>query len=113
VANFNPQRAIGTLTIAGQTCTAPAISLINELQISYRGTGREVLRFGAASSGRPAAVLVAADPYFNLSGGQARAQVANDTVGAAPRGRGRLRFATGVRAGGGEDVGDEFVEGTG
>jgi CHAT domain len=41
--------------------------LIDDYQISYLGTGRDVLRFGAASSGQPAEPLVAADPDFDLS----------------------------------------------
>ncbi len=40
--------------------------LTDNYQLSYLGAGRDVLRFGAASSGQPAAALVAADPDFNL-----------------------------------------------
>ncbi|MGH9832741.1 MAG: hypothetical protein ACRD9Y_06970, partial [Blastocatellia bacterium] len=40
--------------------------LIDDYQISYLGAGRDALRFGAASSGQPAAALVAADPDFDL-----------------------------------------------
>jgi len=40
--------------------------LIGDYQISYLGVGRDVLRFGAASSGQPTAALVAADPDFDL-----------------------------------------------
>jgi len=40
--------------------------LIDEYEISYLSTGRDVLRFGAASPGEPAPPLVAADPDFNL-----------------------------------------------
>jgi hypothetical protein len=40
--------------------------LIDDYQISYLGVGRDVLRFGAASSGQPTAALVAADPDFDL-----------------------------------------------
>jgi CHAT domain-containing protein len=55
--------------------------LIDDYQISYLGAGRDVLRFGAASSGQPAAALVAADPDFDLSGGQAQAQATSETAG--------------------------------
>ena len=61
--------------------------LIDDYQISYLGTGRDVLRFGAASSGQPAEPLVAADPDFDLNGGQAQAQSVSETVSAASRGR--------------------------
>jgi CHAT domain-containing protein len=57
--------------------------LIDDYQISYLGVGRDVLRFGAASSGQPAAALVAADPDFDLSGGQAHAQATSETAGVA------------------------------
>jgi CHAT domain-containing protein/tetratricopeptide (TPR) repeat protein len=40
--------------------------LIDDYQISYLGTGRDVLRFGAAASGSAAPPLVAADPEFDL-----------------------------------------------
>jgi hypothetical protein len=40
--------------------------LIDDYQISYLGAGRDVLCFGAALSGQPAAALVAADPDFDL-----------------------------------------------
>jgi CHAT domain-containing protein len=61
--------------------------LIDDCQIGYLGAEHDVLRFGAASSGQPAEPLVAADPDFNLSGGQAQTQAVSETVGAAPRGR--------------------------
>ncbi|MCI0353344.1 MAG: CHAT domain-containing protein [Acidobacteriales bacterium] len=61
--------------------------LIDDYQISYLSTGRDVLRFGAASSGQPTESLVAADPDFDLSGGQAQAQLASETVATASRGR--------------------------
>jgi CHAT domain-containing protein len=40
-------------------------------------------RFGAASSGQPTAALVAADPDFDLSVGQAHAQATSETAGVA------------------------------
>jgi tetratricopeptide (TPR) repeat protein len=43
--------------------------VIDDYEISYLGAGRDVLRFGAASSGRPAEPLVIADPDFDLSTG--------------------------------------------
>jgi CHAT domain-containing protein len=42
--------------------------LIDDYQISYLSTGRDVLRFGATSRGQPGAPLVAADPDFDLAG---------------------------------------------
>jgi CHAT domain-containing protein/tetratricopeptide (TPR) repeat protein len=45
--------------------------LMDEYQISYVNTGRDVLRFGVASSGQPAAPLVVADPDFDLRGSDA------------------------------------------
>jgi CHAT domain-containing protein/tetratricopeptide (TPR) repeat protein len=57
--------------------------LIDDYQISYLSTGRDVLRFGAAPSGRPAEPLVAADPDFNLSGVETQPH----SIGAALRGR--------------------------
>jgi tetratricopeptide (TPR) repeat protein len=44
--------------------------LIDEYRISYLSCGRDVLRFGARSSGTPEAPLVMADPDFDLSGAQ-------------------------------------------
>ena len=61
--------------------------LIDDYQISYVSTGRDVLRFGAASSGQPVESLVAADPDLNFSSGEAQAQSAIEAVSAAPRGR--------------------------
>ena len=40
--------------------------LIDDYQFSYFSTGRDVLRFGAATSGQPAAPIVAADPDYDL-----------------------------------------------
>jgi CHAT domain-containing protein len=40
--------------------------LIDRYQISYLATGRDVLRFGVASSGQPTAPLIAADPDFDF-----------------------------------------------
>jgi CHAT domain-containing protein/tetratricopeptide (TPR) repeat protein len=40
--------------------------LIDTYQISYLPSGRNMLRFGAVSSGQPASALVAADPDFDL-----------------------------------------------
>jgi CHAT domain-containing protein/tetratricopeptide (TPR) repeat protein len=42
--------------------------LIDDYQISYLGSGRDVLRFGARTIGLPTAPLVIADPDFNLTG---------------------------------------------
>jgi CHAT domain-containing protein/tetratricopeptide (TPR) repeat protein len=53
--------------------------LVDDYHISYVATGRDVLRFGAASGRQPGAPLVAADPDFDLS-----AQLA--TTGVAPKG---------------------------
>ncbi len=61
--------------------------LIDDYQISYLGVGRDALRFGAASSGQPTAALVAADPDFDLSGGQAHAQATSETASVIQRGR--------------------------
>jgi CHAT domain-containing protein/tetratricopeptide (TPR) repeat protein len=70
--------------------------LINDYRISYLSAGRDVLRFGAASSGQPTDPLIAADPDFDLSGAEAQSQ----SIVAAPHGpvsrdlgRGNLRFA--------------------
>src|SRR5262249_47375668 len=41
--------------------------LIEDYQISYLNCGRDVLRFGRASSGQPSEPLVVADPAFNLT----------------------------------------------
>jgi hypothetical protein len=48
--------------------------MIDDYQISDLGVGRDVLRFGAASSGQPTAALIVADPDFELDAGQAHAQ---------------------------------------
>ena len=41
--------------------------LIDDYQISYLSCGREVLRFGAASTGQPSQSIVVADPDFDLT----------------------------------------------
>ena len=41
--------------------------LIDDYRISYVGCGRDVLRFGAATTGPPAEPLVVADPDFDLA----------------------------------------------
>lgn len=46
--------------------------LIDDYHISYVGVGRDVLRFGVPSTGRPSAPFVAADPDFDLGGAPAR-----------------------------------------
>jgi hypothetical protein len=69
--------------------------LIDDYQISYLGAGRDVLRFGAASSGQPTAALVAADPDFDLSGGQAQAQALSEPAGELQRGRVSREIHTG------------------
>jgi hypothetical protein len=43
--------------------------LMDTYHISYLSTGRDVLRFGVPSSGRPTAPVVAADPDFDLTVG--------------------------------------------
>ena len=57
--------------------------LIDDYQLSYLTVGRDVLRFGAASSGQGEKPLVVADPDFNL--GMAGAPIA--TSEARPSGR--------------------------
>ena len=69
--------------------------LIGDYQISYLGAGRDVLRFGAASNGQPTAALVAADPDFDLSGGQAHSQATSETAGVPQRGRVSREIHTG------------------
>jgi tetratricopeptide (TPR) repeat protein/CHAT domain-containing protein len=46
--------------------TSNGTRLIDEYQISYLGSGRDVLRFGAAKSGPGMEPLVVADPNFDL-----------------------------------------------
>lgn len=50
--------------------------LIDEYHISYLSTGRDVLRFGQKSSGKPTASIIAADPDFDL-GVQSKSSVAS------------------------------------
>jgi tetratricopeptide (TPR) repeat protein/CHAT domain-containing protein len=45
----------------------PGVRLIDNYKISYLAAGRDVLRWGAPSSGRPTQDLVAADPDFDLT----------------------------------------------
>jgi tetratricopeptide (TPR) repeat protein/CHAT domain-containing protein len=72
--------------------------LIDDYRISYVASGRDVLRFGAASSGKANDPLVAADPDFDLSTGNAhhdtrskgivndrQARVSRDLDGMYPR----------------------------
>jgi CHAT domain-containing protein len=47
--------------------TADGRRLIDEYQISYVSCGRDVLRFGAASTGQPGEALMLADPDFDLA----------------------------------------------
>jgi CHAT domain-containing protein len=67
---------------------------VDAFPLSYVNTGRDVLRFGATSSGRATAPLVIADPDFDLSTG-ATAPRAGPPVGRLSRDlpRGQLRFA--------------------
>jgi tetratricopeptide (TPR) repeat protein len=51
------------LAIAGGRC------LIDDYQISYLSCGRDVLRFGVGTTGRPGHPLVVADPDFDLDSG--------------------------------------------
>ncbi len=46
--------------------TADGRRLIDEYQISYLSCGRDVLRFGAVTTGQPGGPLVVADPDFDL-----------------------------------------------
>jgi CHAT domain-containing protein/tetratricopeptide (TPR) repeat protein len=46
--------------------------LLEQYRISYISCGRDVLRFSAASPGRPAEPLVLADPLFDLAAGENR-----------------------------------------
>jgi CHAT domain-containing protein len=46
--------------------TADGRRLLDEYQISYVSCGRDVLRFGAASTGQPGEPLMLADPDFDL-----------------------------------------------
>jgi hypothetical protein len=46
--------------------TADGRRLIDDYQISYLSCGRDVLRFGAATTGQPGAPLIVADPDFDL-----------------------------------------------
>jgi CHAT domain-containing protein/tetratricopeptide (TPR) repeat protein len=46
--------------------TGDGLRLIDDYQISYLSCGRDVLRFGAAATGRPGEPLVVADPDFDL-----------------------------------------------
>ena len=51
--------------------TADDQRLIYQYEFSYLSVGRDILRFGAASSGSPAQPVVIADPDFDLVAGQA------------------------------------------
>jgi CHAT domain-containing protein len=57
--------------------------LIDQYAISYVNCGRDVLRFGVASTVRPTDPLVAADPDFDFGGESA----ASSTAPESPRGR--------------------------
>jgi CHAT domain-containing protein/Flp pilus assembly protein TadD len=46
--------------------------LLEQYRISYVNCGRDILRFSAASPGRPADPLVLADPLFDLAAGENR-----------------------------------------
>ncbi len=47
--------------------TADGRLVVDEYAISYLGCGRDVLRFGAKTTGEPAGALVAADPDFDFN----------------------------------------------
>src|SRR5262249_59989271 len=66
--------------------------LIDEYRISYLGTGRDVLRFAAETTGRPAPPLVVADPAFDLT--EVPAAAVAERPGRFSRGlaRGRYHF---------------------
>jgi CHAT domain-containing protein/tetratricopeptide (TPR) repeat protein len=55
--------------------------LIDDYQISYLGSGRDVLRFGVAVTGEPGGSLVVADPDFDL---EAEERLAPDLEFATP-----------------------------
>jgi CHAT domain-containing protein/tetratricopeptide (TPR) repeat protein len=63
--------------------------LLDRYQISYLATGRDVLRFGAAPTGTPAAPLIAADPDFDLDSQHAAPESPSPPAPAAGAGRGR------------------------
>ena len=52
--------------------------MIEDYDISYINCGRDVLRFGAATTGQPAEPLLAADPDFDFGGLGARATVTSE-----------------------------------
>jgi hypothetical protein len=58
--------------------------LIDRYQISYLGCGRDVLRFGAVSSGQPADPLVIADPDFDLGAETSRGGGPSTVKGGQP-----------------------------
>ena len=67
--------------------------LMDRYAISYVGCGRDVLRFSAASTGRPAAALVAADPDFDFDGdGPAPAASSGQVRGRRSRSLDNLKF---------------------
>ncbi|MGH9972202.1 MAG: CHAT domain-containing tetratricopeptide repeat protein [Pyrinomonadaceae bacterium] len=61
--------------------------LVDDYQISYLSAGRDVLRFGVASSRQPAEPLVVADPNFDLSSDESETNPTSGVVGATENGR--------------------------
>jgi CHAT domain-containing protein len=61
--------------------------LIDSYQISYVSTGRDVLRFGAATSGQATDPLVVGDPDFDLSASTPAATASSPTTAPLPVGR--------------------------
>ncbi len=71
--------------------TADGRRLIDEYQISYLSCGRDLIRFGLATTGQPGASLVVADPDFDLVLATVASQQARPKVGLWARllGRGK------------------------
>jgi CHAT domain-containing protein/tetratricopeptide (TPR) repeat protein len=69
--------------------------LIDKYRMSYLGVGRDLIRFGAASSGQSTAPIVTADPDFDLTDKSSPNQYRNEkSPGRVSRdmGRGKLHF---------------------
>ena len=66
--------------------------LMDAWQLSYVNCGRDVLRFGAASSGTPAAALVVTDPDFDLAASAAAQPATEENRGRVSRDLPRDRF---------------------
>src|SRR5437762_2811801 len=68
---------------------------MDSYQISYVNCGRDVLRFGAASSGTPAAALVVTDPDFDLTDAAGPGRTAPSRAGRHSRDLDRRSWAFG------------------